>query len=113
MLGLIPYALWRFSARWVTPAASAVYTLMLALSAAALIAGTWCEGLELSRYHWQYSKARVTAAKPRPVVIAPPAPPAEMNEAKTAKPPEAAPAPVAAKGTAARAAKGSAAPAAK
>lgn len=31
MLALIPYALWRSVSRWVTPAASAVYTVMLAL----------------------------------------------------------------------------------
>ena len=52
-------------ARWVTPAASALYTVMLAVSVAALVAGTWFEGLELSRYDWQFSKARVSAAKPR------------------------------------------------
>ena len=76
MLGLIPYALWRSMARWVTPAASAVYTVMLALSTAALITGTWMEGLELSRYDWQFSKLRVAAGKPRPGIIPPPAPPA-------------------------------------
>jgi hypothetical protein len=85
MLGLIPYALWRSSARWVTPSASAVYTVMLALSAAALIAGTWFEGLELSRYDWQFSKARVIAGKPRPGVIAPPARPAAAEKAQAAK----------------------------
>ncbi|MGA2254826.1 MAG: hypothetical protein ABSG53_09205, partial [Thermoguttaceae bacterium] len=79
MLGLIPYALWRSKARWVTPAASALYTLMLALSTAALIGGIWFEGLELSRYHWQFSKARVTAGKPRPVVIVAPVRPVETK----------------------------------
>ena len=88
MLALIPYALWRSSARWVAPAASAVYTLMLALATAALVAGTWCVGVELSRYDWQFSKARVTAAKPRPIIIATTSPPAQTNEAKGAKPAE-------------------------
>ena len=71
MLALIPYALWRSSARWVTPAASAVYTVMLALGTAALITGAWLMGMELSRYDWQFSKARVIAGKPRPGAIAP------------------------------------------
>ncbi|MGO9115203.1 MAG: hypothetical protein ACLP9L_38820 [Thermoguttaceae bacterium] len=102
ILLLIPYALWRSSARWVTPPASAIYTLMLAMSTAALVAGMWCEGLELSRYDWLFSKARVTAAKPRPVVIAAPAPPT------VARAVEPAPAPAPAPGTA----KGKAAPAA-
>ena len=85
LLGLIPYALWRSSGRWVTPAVSAPYTVMLALSAAALIAGTWFEGLELARYDWQFNKARVTAAKPRPMPIAAPAQPAAVNDAPAAK----------------------------
>ena len=71
MLALIPYALWRSSAHWVTPAGSALYTVMLALSTAALITGTWCVGLELSRYDWQYSKTRVRLGKPPIAVIAP------------------------------------------
>ncbi len=111
MLGLIAYALWRSSARWVKPMSSAVYTLMLALSTAALIAGTWCEGQELSRYDWQYSKARVATAKPRPINISAPVPSAPTNEAKSARQPTAIPAPTAAKGSAAQAAKGSVAPA--
>ena len=119
MLGLIPYALWRSMARWVTPAASALYTVMLALSTAALIAGTWFEGLELSRYDWQFSKTRVNANKPRPVEFVAPVQPAETKA-------EPAPEPAAAKGTAeptaakstavpasAPAAKGTAEPAAK
>jgi len=79
MLGLIPYALWRSMPRWVTPSASAVYTVMLALAAAALIVGTWFEGLELSRYEWQFSKARVNANKPRPGVFMPPVQTAESK----------------------------------
>ena len=71
MLALIPFALWRSSARWVTPATSAVYTVMLALSAAALIAGMWFQGLELSRYDWQFSRTRVSAGKPPRVMIPP------------------------------------------
>ena len=86
MLGLIPYALWRSSARWVTPAASAVYTVMLALSTAALIAGMWLLGLELSPsrdakhhgYDWQFTKARVTAGKPTPAVVTAPGQPAAV-----------------------------------
>ncbi len=115
MLALIPYALWRSSARWVTPAASAVYTLMLALATAALVVGTWCVGVEVSRYDWQFSKARVTAAKPRPVIIAAPTPaqPAETNEVKRAKQAGATSARAAAKGPAAPAGKGIAIPAAK
>jgi len=79
LLGLIAYALWRYVPRWATPAASALYTIMLALSAAALIVGTWFEGLELSRYEWQFSKARVNANKPRPVAFTPPVQPAETK----------------------------------
>ena len=67
MLGLIPYALWCSSARWVTPPASALYTVMLALSTAALISGTWFEGLELSHYDWQFSKAPGEGRRPPPV----------------------------------------------
>ena len=84
MLCLIPYALWRSMARWVTPAASAVYTVMLALSTGALIAGAWFQGLELARYDWQYSKARVAAGKPRPGIIAPAAEPVGAKEAEPA-----------------------------
>ena len=62
-LALIPYVLWRTVARWKSPAASALYTVILALSVAALIAGTWVEGLELSHYAWQFNKARVSAGK--------------------------------------------------
>jgi hypothetical protein len=71
MLGLIPYALWRSSGRWVVPAGSAVYTLMLAIGTMALITGTWFLGMEVSRYDWQFNKARVTAAKPHPPLITP------------------------------------------
>lgn len=92
MLALIPYALWRSSGRWVTPAASAVYTVMLALSVAALIAGTWLMGLELSRdyqhhgYDWQFTKTRVAAAKSRLAAIAPVVQPVTSNEPEPAAP---------------------------
>ena len=109
LLGLIPYALWRSSSRWLNPPASALYTLLLALSAAALITGTWFEGMELSRYDWQYSKARVSKGKPRPVIIATPITPVEAAPApiKAAEP---APAPAAAKSSAGPATKTSAEP---
>ena len=81
MLALIPYALWRSIARWVTPPASALYTVMLALSTAALIGGTWFEGLELSHYRWQFSKTRVRAGKPPAVVMVAPAQPAPAEKA--------------------------------
>jgi hypothetical protein len=97
MLGLIPYALWRSSARWVTPAASALYTVMLALSAAALIAGAWLVGLEVSRYDWQYSKARVKAGLPPRVVIVPPE---KAEVAEVPEPPPKEPEPAPAKDTA-------------
>jgi hypothetical protein len=74
MLALIPYALWRSMDRWVTPAISAIYTVMLALSTAVLVAGTWFVGLELARYDWQYSRTRVAAGKPPHVNIEPRAP---------------------------------------
>ena len=112
MLGLIPYALWRSMPRWVTPAASAVYTVMLALSTAALIAGMWLVGVELSHYDWQVTPARVAAGKPRPGIIPPPAPAVAKNTDEPAAAPvapkntaEAAPAPAVPKGTAAPAAK--------
>ena len=79
-----------------------LYTVMLALSTAALIAGTWFEGLELSRYDWLFSQARVAANKPRPVIAAP----VQPAEAK----PEPVPDPVAAKGPAEPAAKSNAEP---
>ena len=72
MLFLVPYALWRSSRRWTTPAVSAIYTVLLAMSAAALIGGTWIEANELASYKWLYSKARVAAGKPRQTFIAPP-----------------------------------------
>lgn len=84
LLGLIPYALWRSSDRWVTPPISALYTVMLALSTAALIVGTWFEGMELSRYDWQFSKTRVSVGKPRPVIMDAP------SESTPIKEPEAA-----------------------
>jgi hypothetical protein len=70
LLLLVPFALWRSSRRWTTPAASALYTVLLAIGAAALIGGAWAEGTELSHYKWQFSKSRVVA--PRPTFIAPP-----------------------------------------
>jgi len=87
MLGLIPYTLWRARTRWLTCATT--YTIMLALSIAALIIGTWFEGQELSRYHWQFTKARVSAGKLSPVVIAPPAEPATAEKAEPATDPAA------------------------
>ncbi len=110
MLLLIPYSLWRSSARWVTPPASAIYTVFLALAAAALISGTWLEGLELSRYGWQFSKARVAAAKPRPVIITAPPKAAEGSEAREAGPAAPAPAKAHAPAAARASAKGTAAP---
>jgi hypothetical protein len=77
MLALIPLALWRSSDRWTTPSTHALYTVMLALSTAALIVGTWFQGIELSHYDWQFSRTRVTAAKPRTVVFMPPSEPTE------------------------------------
>jgi hypothetical protein len=74
MLALVAYALWRSSRRWTTPAVSALYTVLLALSAAALIGGTWVEGMELAGYQWQCGKSRVAASKPRQNFV-PPAPP--------------------------------------
>lgn len=68
MLGLIPFALWRSSSRWSTPAASALYTVMLAIGAAALIAGTWCVSGELASYDWKVSKTEVTKSKPVMVI---------------------------------------------
>jgi hypothetical protein len=63
---LVPYALWRSSRRWTTPAASALYTVLLGISVAALLGGTWVEGMELSQMKWQFNKSRVDAGKPRP-----------------------------------------------
>ena len=87
MLGLIPYALWRSMARWVTPEASAVYTVILALSAAALIAGTWFVGGELANYDWQYTKARVAVGAPRPVAMPMTPTAAAMQREPAAAPP--------------------------
>jgi hypothetical protein len=69
MLVLIPYALWRSNRRWTAPAGSVLYTILLVLSAAALIGGTWVEGTELANYKWQFNKARVAAGKPSPKII--------------------------------------------
>jgi hypothetical protein len=120
LLGLIPYSLWRCRTRWVTPAASAIYTVMLALSSAALIAGTWFQGLELSRYDWQFTKTRVAANKPPPVVLVVPPQPSDVKEPEPPAKGTAEPAaePAAAKGTGGPmvlppAAKGTAEPAAK
>ncbi len=87
LLGLIAYALWRSMPRWVTPAASALYTVMLALSAAALVAATWFMGTEVSRYDWQFSKTRVAAGKPPPVIMADLPQPAEPKAAEPAAAP--------------------------
>jgi uncharacterized integral membrane protein len=72
MLALIPYSLWRSSRRWVTPSISALYTVLLAIGAAALIGGTWAEGMELSRYNWQFNKSRLASGRP-PQLYFPPA----------------------------------------
>ena len=72
LLLLVPYALWRSSRRWTTPAASALYTVLLAVSVTALIGGAWVEGMELSRMKWQFNKSRVAAGKPAPTFIPPP-----------------------------------------
>jgi hypothetical protein len=72
LLLLVPYALWRSSSRWTKPAASALYTVLLAIGAAALIGGAWVQSMELSRYNWQFSKSRVAAGRPPLVIIAPP-----------------------------------------
>ena len=86
MILLIPFALWRSADRWVKPAVTALYTVMLALSVVALIGGTWAEGTELSHFKWQFNKARVAAGKPRPGYIpAPPPPPPAANDAVPAK----------------------------
>jgi hypothetical protein len=77
MLALIPYSLWRSSRRWVTPSISALYTVLLAISAAALIGGTWAEGMELARYKWKFNKSRLAADKPRQIYVAPVDPPAD------------------------------------
>jgi len=61
MLALIPYSLWLSSRRWMTPSISALYTVLLALGAAALIGGAWVEGMELASYHWQFNKTRLAA----------------------------------------------------
>jgi hypothetical protein len=84
-LGLIAYSLWRSSTRWTTPAASAVYTVMLALSTAALIVGVWFQGIELSHYDWQFSKARVKAGMPPRVVL--PVPTSSAEASKIEPPP--------------------------
>jgi hypothetical protein len=80
MLASIPFALWRSSRRWLTPSVSALYTVLLAIGAAALIGGAWFEGMELASYNWQFNKARLAAAKPRQQFVAPVDPPA--GEAK-------------------------------
>jgi hypothetical protein len=80
MLGLIPLSLWWSSKRWTQPAVSAVYTVMLALCVAALIGGTWAQGMELSHYRWHFNKTRVSTDKPKPGYI--PAPPPAPKEAK-------------------------------
>jgi hypothetical protein len=72
LLLLVPYALWRSSRRWTTPAISALYTVLLAISLAALIGGAWFECMELSRMNWQFNKSRVAADKPSPKFFAPP-----------------------------------------
>ena len=87
MLGLIPYTLWRSRTLWLTY--SATYTIIPALGVAALIVGTWFEGQELSRYQWQFTKARVSDGKRPPVVIAPPAEPAAAEKTEPATDPAA------------------------
>ncbi len=72
LLLLVPYALWRSSHRWMKPALSALYTVLLAVSAAALIGGSWVEATELSRMKWEFNKSRVAAGKPAPKFFAPP-----------------------------------------
>ncbi len=72
LLLLVPYALWRSKGRWMKPALSALYTVLLAVSAAVLIGGAWVEGMELSRMKWQFNKSRVAAGKPAPAFIPPP-----------------------------------------
>lgn len=88
MLALIPYALWRSSRHWTTPAVTALYTVLLALSAAALIGGTWVEGRELASYKWMYSKARVSTGKPPQNFHAPPPAAPKPPAGQNARPPQ-------------------------
>jgi hypothetical protein len=76
LLLLVPYALWRSSRRWTTPAISALYTVLLAVSTAALIGGSWVGAMELSRYKWDFNKSRVAAGKPMPKLVVMPEAPA-------------------------------------
>jgi hypothetical protein len=62
LLVLIPFSLWKTRARWTTPQITAVYTVLLAISTAALLTAIYWLGLELSQYQWDIN------AKTRPVV---------------------------------------------
>jgi cation transport ATPase len=62
LLVLIPFALWKTRNRWMTPQITAVYTVLLAISTAALLTAVFWLGLELAQYHWDVK------AKTRPVV---------------------------------------------
>lgn len=62
LLVLIPFTLWKTRKRWMTPQITAVYTVLLAISTAALLTAVFWLGLELAQYHWDVK------AKTRPVV---------------------------------------------
>jgi hypothetical protein len=62
LLVLIPFSLWKTRNRWMTPQITAVYTVLLAISTAALLTAVFWLGLELAQYHWDVK------AKTRPVV---------------------------------------------
>jgi hypothetical protein len=62
LLVLIPFSLWKSRRSWTTPQITAVYTVLLAISVAALLTAVYCLGLELFLYQWDIR------AKTKPVV---------------------------------------------
>ncbi|MGA2034245.1 MAG: hypothetical protein ABSG68_18525 [Thermoguttaceae bacterium] len=66
LLLLIPAALWLTRKVWREPIVSATYTVLLAVTVAALLTAVYCLGLELADYGWQFKPQRAAS-----VMVAP------------------------------------------
>ena len=62
LLVLIPYSLWRSRKLWTTPEASSIYTVLLAIGAAALWTGVYWLVRELAQYEWEIKAKKAPIA---------------------------------------------------
>jgi hypothetical protein len=63
LLAAIAFTLWKTRSRWSEPQISAVYTVMLAVSTAALLTSVYCLGLEIASYNWDFWGTKAKKAR--------------------------------------------------